>query len=199
MGECAYYLKAQFLTAKDAKKAGEELDAFFSEAREAYDFYQGVNSGLETGSPENFWITFESKFPIVTDYAKTLPGYGKDKSHTVLSGLLDFGQDENNETRVDGDTIGWGDAAVWHMADWSALATYIQTHFGAVKCVWDTEENGCGSLNSLMLYDYEEIINSLLKHTELFPLLLRVHDDLDKLLDMKIRTSTKGTKREKKK
>jgi hypothetical protein len=187
MGECAYYLKAQFPTAKKAKKAGEELDTFFSQASEAYDFYQKAREG----NPDEFWKTFESQYPLVFDYVKTLDGYGKDNIQSVLAGNLDFGQDENNETLVDGDTIAWGDSNVWHMANWSALCMYLQNHFGAVKAVWDTEENGCGSLDSLQLYEYEDIVRSLMKHEELFPLLLRVHDDLDKLLDMKMRKKGK--------
>ena len=189
MGECAYYLKAQFKDVKTATDVSIKLNAFFSEASKAYDFYQEAREG----NPKEFWKTFESQYPLLFDYAKTLPGYGKKSPQEVLSGNTDFGQEEDNVVRQADDTLGWG-AEVWHMANWGPLATYIEKKFGAVKVVTDTEENGCGSLDSLQLYDYEAIVNHLLKHKELFPLLIGVHDDLDTMLDIKM----KGTKHEKK-
>ena len=189
MGECAYYLKAEFKDKKTATDVSIKLNAFFSEASKAYDFYQEAREG----DPKEFWQKFESQYPLVFDYAKTLPGYGKKSPQEVLSGNTDFGQEEDNEVRQADNVLGWG-AEVWHMANWSPLATYIQTHFGAVKCVWDTEENGCGSLDSLQLYDWEEIVSDILKHKELYSLLIGVNDDLDAMLDIKM----KGTKHEKK-
>lgn len=194
MGECAYYLKAEFPTAKIATKMAEKLDTFFSEAREAYNFYQDSirhevieGKAVPIKKKPNFLETLETKYPLVADYAKTLPGYRKDKPHTVLSGKLDFGQDENNETLVQGNVVCWGDASVWHMADWSFLCSYIQTHFNAVKVVYGTEEDGVGSLDSLQLYDWETIVKDILKHKELHPMLLGVNDDLNKILDLKMR------------
>jgi hypothetical protein len=204
MGECAYYLKAEFLTEKDAKAVEKKLDDFFAEARDAYEFWQS-NRGLGDTSVVNtdgkavakktvkmtdelFFQQYAKKFPLMMEYV-TANGF---KTREALSSHVDFGQDENNEVvRVD-NVIGWGNASVWHFADWQPLADFIKKKFGALKVVWDTEENGCGSLDSLQLYEYEEIVKSLLKHTELFPLLLRVHDDLDVMLDVKMRTSKKG-------
>jgi hypothetical protein len=204
MGECAYYLKAEFLTEKDAKAVEKKLDDFFAEARDAYEFWQS-NRGLGDTSVVNtdgkavakktvkmtdelFFKQYAEKFPTMMEYV-TANGF---KTREALSSHVDFGQDENNEVLREGNVLCWGDASVWHFADWSLLTEFIKTKFGAVKVVYDTEENGCGSLDSLMLYDYEAIVKSLLKHEELFPLLLRVHDDLDVMLDTKMRTSKKG-------
>jgi hypothetical protein len=184
MGECAYFLKAQFPSKKTATNVATKLNAFFKEASEAYDFYQ---NGRE-GNPKEFWKKFESQYPLAYDYVKTLPNFSTKASPMILSGSIDFGQDENEVRQVD-DTLGWV-AEVWHMANWGPIATYIEKKFGAIKVVIDTEENGCGSLDSLQLYDYEVIVNSLLKHKELYPLLLGVHDDLNVMIDIK----TKGKK-----
>jgi hypothetical protein len=74
----------------------------------------------------------------------------------------------------------------------------MRKKYGATRVLWDTEENGTGSLDSIQLYEYEDIVSDILKHTELHPLLLGIHDDLDVLLDMKMRTPKKGTNHAKK-
>lgn len=182
MGECAYFLKAEFKDKKTATNVAQKLNAFFKEASKAYNFYQDAREG----NPKEFWQKFESQYPLLFDYAKTLPGYGKKSPQKVLSGNTDFGQEEDDEVRQVDNILGWV-AEVWHMADWSPLAAYIKEKFGAIKVVIDTEENGCGSLDSLMLYDYEAIVDRLLKHKELFPMLMGVHDDLDAMLDIKMK------------
>lgn len=175
MGECAYYIKAHFKTEEEAQKAAEELSEFIEEANKAYNFYQNKGSGKD---PQD-WIDFEKQYPRVAEYAKTLPGWGKDFNE--FSGKLDFGQN-GNEFIWDGKTIGYGDYDVWHFADWDPWAEYIKTKYKALKVVWDTEENGCGSLNGLLLYDYEGIVNAILTKKKLLPMLMGLHDDLDDIL-----------------
>jgi hypothetical protein len=186
MGECAYFFKAQFPTAKIANKIAVQLNEFFSQASAAYWLWQDYKG-------ENFMAELKKKFPLVAEYGE-VNGF---KKLDDFSRHLDLKNEEDNEVRIEGDTVGWVEE-VGHMSDWTPLCKFVQKKYGAIKCVWDTEENGCGSLDSLQLYEYQAIVDSLLKHPELFPVLLRVHDDLDKMLDIKMRTSTKGTKREKK-
>ena len=191
MGECAYYLKAQFKSKKAAKIAAAKIDDFLAEATDASNFYDHNNDSLKV-PPKTFWKEFESKFPLTFDYVKTLPGFKMTADpQTVLSGNLDFGQDENNETLVQSTTVCWGDACVWHMADWTLLCNYIVKKFGAIKAVWDTEENGCGSLDHLQLYDYEKIVNDILNQKDALPLLLGVNEDLNLLIDIKIKNQKK--------
>ena len=59
MGECAYYLKAEFKDKKTATDVSIKLNAFFSEASKAYDFYQEAREG----DPKEFWQKFESQYP----------------------------------------------------------------------------------------------------------------------------------------
>jgi hypothetical protein len=182
MGECAYYLKAEYPTKKEAQKASEKLDEFFSEAREAYDYYQ---PGRET-EPKKFWAKFSKDFPLTWDYVQTIPGFKKTSADpNDLSGKLDFGQDENGGTLVQGNIVGWGDCSVWHFADWTPLCNYIEKKFGAIRVVWGTEENGVGSLEALQLYDWEMIVVNILEHKELYPMLIGINKELDFILDRK--------------
>lgn len=184
MAECAYYLKALFPSEEKAKRASEKLNVFFAEAREAHEFYQ---HGFDSGEEKKFWKTFKSRFPLVFDYVKTLPDYMDGERHIsgVLTGKLDFGQDE--DIRLEGNVICWIGSDVWHNATWSPLCNYIESKYGAIKVIYDNEENGCMSLDSLQLYDYEDIVNNLMEHEELFPMLLGIHDDLNEILDLKMR------------
>lgn len=183
MGECAYYLKAAFATEAVAKKMESKFDEFFAEAREAYELYQ---SGRQT-DPKEFWKEFSKQCPLVMEYVKTIPDYKPGCDPNFLSGNLDFGQDENNEVLRQGNVLCWGDCQVWHMADWSYLAAFLKSKYGANRVVWNTEENGCGSLDSLQLYDWEGIVQAILKQKDVLPLLLKVHEDLDELLESKLK------------
>jgi hypothetical protein len=185
MGECAYYLKADFKSNEAARIAASKLDDFFAQSCDAYRFYQDQRGKITNKS---FWKEFESKFPMVFDYVKTLPGFKLTSNpQSVLSYNIDFGQDENNETLVQGTTVGWGDAEVWHLSNWTPLCYYIVSKFGAIKTVWDNEENGCGSLDNLQLYAYEDIVKNILSKENLLPLLLNIHPDLDLMIDINLR------------
>jgi len=179
--ECAYYLKAAFRSPAEAQKAAVKLDAFFNDVKEANEFYQE-----ERVDQKEFWVEFEKKFPSVMEYVKTLPDYKPEATSNILADYLDVGSDENNETLVNGNVVAWGDGCVWHMASWAPLCEFIKNKFGATRVVWDMEENGCGSLDSLMLYDYEGIVNEILKNKALLPLLIGVHKDLDELVEQKL-------------
>jgi hypothetical protein len=193
MGECAYYLKAEFPTETIAKAMAKKMNKFFMESIGAYSFWQKDRDSNQ----DTFWKDFEKKFPLMSEYVKDAGLWGKDPND--LSGNIDFGQDEHNENLVRGTTVGWGGADVWHLSDWSPVCDFIKKKYGAVKVVWDTEENGCGSLDALQLYDWEKIVRDILEHKELHPLLIRINNDFDELLDRTIRQSNdikpkRGTK-----
>jgi hypothetical protein len=166
----------------------KKLDEFFAEARNAYEFWQSnraFNAYEERGRgigekmiEKKFWEEYAEKFPTMMEYAKSIGA----KSREDLSGKADFGQDDNKVLRQ-GNVLCWGDSSVWHFADWSPLTAFLQKKFGARKVVWNTEENGCGSLESLQLYEWEQIVTDILKHKELHPLLIGVNPELDTLLE----------------
>jgi hypothetical protein len=191
MNECTYYFKAEFLSEKEAQSAQKKITKFLAESRKAYEFYQKARAIFLRYRLDGFWQKFKSQYPLVFNYVQTLPEYIKDPESADLSGLLDFGQD-SNDVYIKGAMVSYEDGMVWHFTDWGPLCNYIQKHFGAIKAVWDTEENGIGSLDSLQLYDYKEIVTNLLKHEELFPLLVGVHDELDAMLDIRMKHSKKG-------
>lgn len=194
MGECAYYLKAAFRSPAEAQKAAVKIDAFFNDVKEAHEFWQ-EDRGQERKYPypESFWVEFKKKFPSVMEYVKTLPDYEPGATSNILAGNLDVGSDENNETLVNGNVVAWGDGCVWHMASWAPLCEFIKNKFGATRVVWDMEENGCGSLDSLLLYDYEGIVNEILKNKALLPLLIGVNEDLDELVEQKLSQKKRKT------
>jgi hypothetical protein len=105
-----------------------------------------------------------------------------------LTGFTDFGETDfgNSPVYQSGSELAW-DAVVWHMSDWGPLCDFIQKKFGATKVVWDTEEGGCGSLENLNLYDWEDIVRTILKKKKILPLLLHVHNDLDIFIEREMR------------
>lgn len=172
MGECAYFLKAAFPTEAAAKKAEPELNALFLEAQDAYWLWQ--DSPLKG---EAFWNEYAAKFPRMMEYAQIIGAKNRDD----LGRKCDFGFD-SNEVGRNGNVISWW-AEVGHMSEWTPLAEFIKKKYGAFRVVWDTEENGIGSLESLQLYEYEDIVTDILKHEELYPLLIGINKELDMLLE----------------
>lgn len=195
MGECAYYLKAAFKTPAEARRAASKLDAFFGEIKDAQDFYQEGDVEGRATSPaqfaKNFWKEFRKRFPAVMEYVESLDDYKPGCDTDVLSGNLEIGADENNEFLVNGNVVAWGDACVWHMASWTPLAAFIKTKFGATRVVWDNEENGCGSLDSLQLYDYSGILEDILKNKALLPLLIGVNPSLTELVEARLKKKSR--------
>jgi hypothetical protein len=187
MGECAYYFKAQFKDDKTAKLTKPLMQQFLLEAQKAYSFWQGHRGDTDA---KKFWREFSKDFPMTTAYAKEAKLYGKPQEK--LSGHLDFGQDENDVQylNLSGSELGYCATNVWHFADWSDLANFIKTYFKAIKVVVASEEDGCGSLESLNLYEYEEIVKALVKHVNslrdggmLAARIKKIHPDLKALLE----------------
>jgi hypothetical protein len=193
MGECTYYLKAQFKTPAEAKKVLPKIQEFLREAQKAYDFWQ-KNRGEESVFADNagFWTTMQEGFPTVYKYLEELGKTGKGRSNE-LSGIMDFGQHMEDIEGIlqSGNEICYSACDVWHFSDWSYLAAFIKTHFKAVKVVIASEEDGCGSLDSLNLYEYEEIVTALVKHVNslrdggmLAARIKKIHPDLKALLEV---------------
>lgn len=67
-------------------------------------------------------------------------------SNNGLSGCLDFGSaDGENGNDIDnldrhGDQV-WYWAYVWHLCSWDPFVRYLETHFGAVKTDWESDEH----------------------------------------------------------
>jgi hypothetical protein len=111
MGECAYFLKAAFLTEAAAKKAEPELNAFFLEAQDAYWLWQ--DSPLKGKA---FWKEYATKFPRMMEYAQIIGA--KDRSD--LYRKCDFGS-EGDQVGREGNVLTWW-AEVGHMSEWTPLA-----------------------------------------------------------------------------
>lgn len=187
MGECAYFLKAEFISAAAAKKAQSGIKQFIKEANEAYNYWQD-NRGPEDSKV--FWKEFKRKFPLVTEYTLAAGLFGGNDLND-LSGNLDFGQ-EDNQVQRNGNIISYTASTVWHFADWSHFADFIKSKYGARKVVWSSEENDCGGIDSLNLYEWEEIVRIILNQKKILPVLLGLHDDLDALIEPLLkRTLTK--------
>jgi hypothetical protein len=186
MGECTYYLKAQFKNKSAATKARPKIKKFLKEAIKAYDYWQKHRGGDTSNT--TFWRAFKTKFPTIYEYLKSA-GLADGGKGNELSGTLDFGQcedDIDNICLMDS-AIGYVATNVWHFSDWSNLAAFITSKFGAVKTVWSSDEDGCGSLEGLQLYDYEGIVEVLLKKAETDDVLVLgikgIHPDLDVFLN----------------
>jgi len=187
MGSCAYFLKAAFPTGAIAKKTKKKLTEFFAEARDAYMFWQ--NNRGDQMTEEEFYIEYEKKFPTMMEYIQSIGA----KTREDLSGEVDFGQNEYEVIQI-GNVLCYQDCEVWHFSNWTNLTRFIQKKFGAVKVVWNYEDSGCGSLASLQLYEWEQIVTDILKHKELHPLLIGINTELDTLLETTMKKRGKNEK-----
>jgi len=168
MGECAYFFKARFETANEARKALPKVRQLIKEMIEVHNWRKDKCRYSAR------------KFPMVADFLKFIDSAG-DTGNTVSVG------DGDNEPFISEDTICYASGYVWHLETWENLGAYIMKKLGAVKFVWDTDENGCGSLEGLNIYDWEGIVRNLLKSKAILPLLLKVHPDLDLLVGAKLK------------
>lgn len=135
MGMATYHLKARF-----AKPITDELleriNVFRQQGEEAYDYWQ-KHRGEQTTA--QILTTFRMTWPLVRKYLG---------NHTLndtndFAGLLDFGRkadDEVFDMRADDDYVLTFTAYVWHFADWSLLASFLESEFGATKVDWLSDE-----------------------------------------------------------
>jgi hypothetical protein len=183
MGECAYYFKAQFPTPKAAKEARPKALKLLRQMVDAYDYYQGVNSENKSGTIKEF----KTKFPLVWEYLTI--GFPDETFEKVthLSGKLDFCNNKEDIQLDDYDgVLSYQQSDIWHFTTWAGLVVYFEEKLGAVKAVWDNEENGVGSLDLLHLYDWEEIVSDILEKADLHTL-LGVNSELDTMIEGRIK------------
>ena len=166
MGECMFYLKASFKTNKEAKKAAKEINAFLKQNNKAN---------------ENFSNEPSKGFEKVKEYIKIIEG-------TWKNDIQWYGYDPDCKWIVYAhDNIILYQASVGHLGSWDNLQTYIEKKFKPIRVRWSNEESGCGSLESLELYDSVDIVLKILERKDTLPLLMGIHPDLDELISLKLK------------
>ena len=188
MGSCNYYFKADFGTEEAAAKVVPELKQFLRQAA-TFSMDNVIYSGISPqGNPPNIakkkMEIIRNKYPLMAEYIDFIGGFSK------LDHNQDFGQDDdeieslNNTNSV----IAYVGIEVGHTTSWSDLCEFIKHKWHAVKAVWGSEEEGC-NLDSLNLWEWEEIVQALLKQPILHTL-MGTHNDLDVLIEREFKKET---------
>jgi hypothetical protein len=164
MGSCLYFLKAQFKTAKEAKKALKGFNAFLKENWDACELQVEPS---------------KVKFPLTREYLKITEGTWDD--------VPSYSYSTETKAFIYFDNIFAYAAEVSHLSSWEQLAEYVQKKFNPLRVAWDNEENGVNSLEGLNLYAWEDIVDGILKKKETLPLLMGIHPDLDELIAFKLK------------
>jgi hypothetical protein len=178
MGQCTYYFKMKFPSKAKAKKAAIGVAAFLQQAADAI----GV-AAFHMGQ-RHFWKEFETHFPLIAEYLKEQGVWG---NKNELSRKFDFGQNPKESFKIEDDVLSYTGIEVGHMMNWTAGLTFLLKKYGAVKFVWSSEEDGCGSLDGLNLYEWEEIVKAVLTCKSALPALLGLHPDLDSLIQEQLK------------
>jgi hypothetical protein len=186
MGECAYYLKAEFTTEHQAKKMLPRVQAFLIEASESYKALNYATAQIDRKSPSG-QKKYREIYPTMSEYVNFIGGF-KNLDHNQ-----DFGQDTDEINSIDqeGNILSYQAGSVGHMTSWTSLCEFIKEKFGATRVVYGNEEGGCGSLDSLKLYEWEDIVKDILKQKEMLPNLLGINDELDILIEQKLKRKGK--------
>ena len=164
MGSCLFFLKAQFKTAKEAKKAIKGFNAFLKENWDAAELHEEPGKG---------------EFPLTREYLKIIGGTWKDvQCYSYNSEATAFLYGSNSLAYS---------AEVGHLGTWDDLKEYVQKKFKVIRVVWGDEDNGVSSFESLNLYAWEDIVDGILKKKETLPLLMGIHPDLDELIAVKLK------------
>lgn len=179
--ECEYRIRAKW-PANLCTEVKEKVAALFRENTQTYDLWQTLRENTNLQMRAEFWSSLEKNFPSSAEFCKVNGFFGGPTEK--LCGNFDFGQ--SNITDVDdlfGNTpiLDYKAASVWHMADWDALAKYLES-LGATKVIWDSEEN---QDEVFSLYRYDEIVEQILEKA-LLPTLIGIHPDLDELIEEKL-------------
>lgn len=161
MGSCAYFIKADYPTISDAQKALPQIRAFIKWMRKAH------KDPRTTLKLEKEDMTQLQQF----------------QTETFDVGDGEYGKDSKVENlQRNGNVISYYDNDVGHMTSWGPFAKYLKDH-GACRAVWNNEENSVFSLDNLQLYDWEGIVQDLLKQKKILPTLLGINEDLDTLIE----------------
>jgi hypothetical protein len=198
MSESIVYLKALYRNKTEAKSALAKTKKFLLQLTKAY-LYQQRNAPktqrrgrfgdlLPYRRSDSLPLKeFKKLFPdvwkaIQLAYPNTVFKYLDD-----LSRKLSFGpnKDEIVSCLFLDDTIISYVAEIGGMTQWGSLPAYLKS-LGAIKVVWGNQDDGIGSLDSLQLYPWKEIVQSILDKAAL-PTLIGIHPDLDILLESRLR------------
>lgn len=171
MGSAYYYLKATFPKPLKKKEVGA-ITKFFLEGSEA-EYYCQQNLNLDK-SPENFWLEFKKKFPIITLYLQSIHIFGGGTEY--LSGNINFGSDIEN-LYINGPSLTYY-AEVWHFATWDPIGNFLISHFGAINYKYLSDEY-LDPIEMLEQEETNEIVNDLLKQKEILPTLIGINPLLD--------------------
>ncbi len=166
MGECNYYLKAQFGTEEEAVTALKGLIKLVK--------------AIERASPRILGRAgrFLKEFFTISKMASIWIDPDEHEDYLPDCNLGD-------EPYVAGNVLYYM-ACVSHITSWGRLCNYMEKKFNAIKVVCATEEDGY-NMDSLHLYEWEEIVKALLKKKDILPLLLNAHNDLDALISLTLK------------
>lgn len=152
MGQCNYYVKARFASAREAELAMPRLEALLIEGEAAYEFWQSARPHQALGNPnfkaftaEAFWERFREAFPLVWTYLGRLGGR-KDwdnglAGHLSLRDPRPTGRHQAGASlfRVE-DLLFLTLIDVWHCSSTSLLERYVRDQLGAVAVGSVSEE-----------------------------------------------------------
>jgi len=181
MGECAYFIKAQFKSAPVAYRTLSKVRKFLKEVQKAEDFMY-TRYGPGSTNKKAIWKEMKEKFPTAAEYLETTQQDPDDSISRVWIGSLD---EIAQNLQQDGDVISYS-AYIGHFSDWSFLAAFLKNKFEAKRVVYAKEEDGTGSLEDLDLYEYQEIVEHLVQQAKVYhplrDLLKGIHRDLDAMI-----------------
>jgi len=189
MGECAYFCKLQYDSDNSAKKAAKYFKRLLKEAHEVHELYQSHRTS-EEHSVDNqfFWKEVDENYPTVTAYLQSAGLYRKTVND--LSGSLDLGCDQDEDPCANGSVVEYYAQNVWHLSNWTLLINFLKSSTKAIKAVWSTEENG-DNLESLQLYQWQDIVKTVLRQKQVLPLLMGLDTELDELIAFNIQKKGK--------
>ena len=143
-----YYLKADECTKYNFYK----IERLIQEGSKAEDFWQ-ENRGIYNKpamSQTQFWSEFQEKFPMVSKYLMFIKKFGGD-TNNELAGYLNFGREDDFEnltfdldyTDDNNEEVGQVkySAYVWHLADWTGFAKFLQEECKVRNARWLSEED----------------------------------------------------------
>ncbi len=155
MGECNYYLKARFRTAKQAITAIPKLSDLLGQGELAARYWQDSRSGLRSGklpkkktlTSENFWTIFRERFPLVHHYLGELADSADWDNGLAgqLSCMVDPHSKRTHEPKSElfqkKNILFLKLSGIWHCAELERLESYCLKDLGALAAGSISEED----------------------------------------------------------
>lgn len=142
MSEEAYYAKIRFNSHEEAEAALKPIQEFLKEGALAKEFWQAnrpIFQKEQPLSPDQFWMDFRTKFPMVMEYLNHMEFKGD--CDNGLSGLLDFGNIYDIEDAYVYRGVIKHCALVWGMADWDPMLNFIGHKWHAIAWNYVSDVN----------------------------------------------------------